>query len=197
MDVSGRVFRLGEETYISMCVTNVPANLGEAKQTLCSEMLHWDEYRREKGINDSVPLLTELFNPRHGDSVPRSTYADDSGTYVPRSVAIDGRSAGHSCQNYCAEMQHWDDLRQATGALNPLESMAAMFKPYERQLQFLAKTSRGCELSTYTACSVALLHGGSDSQPFCTEMQHWDDHCAVRGTPNAPTMASLFKPITP
>lgn len=203
--VTERTFRSGAEVYVALSRAVVAVDAGQPRQTRCSEMLHWDEFRSLNRVTDGAPAMMELFDPHNeeGSTGALNTVFEDGGSnYTVRSVAVVPTLSGSDRQTFCCEMHHWDYLvrqRQeqlaATGQpVPPSEpTMAQRFKPFAGvPLAFYDRTAR--EVTTANGRSVALLNpGDSPSQPFCTEMQHWDDYQQMQlGVAPAPTMRSLF-----
>ncbi|KAK7201814.1 hypothetical protein NESM_000248000 [Novymonas esmeraldas] len=191
VEVTGRCFFTGEDYYISLPVVNKAANRGEPRQLLCSEMLHWDDYRQERGINDGKPAMQQLFASTYEEPSVR-TFVVGSDTYVTHVAGITATQAGSSTQMFCAEMRHWDDHCAQRGIDTGAPTMASLFRPFESK-SILVFDLNERKLAEYDGYSVALTSYGSEQQRYCSEMEHWDDYVQAKtGQVLRPSMASLF-----
>lgn len=191
VEVTGRCFFTGDDYYISLPITNKAANRGEPQQLLCSEMIHWDDYRQERGINDGKPPMQQLFASSYAEPLVR-TFALGSDTYVTQVTGVSVTQAGSSSQMFSAEMLHWDDYCAARGINTGEPTMASLFRPFEGK-SILVFDLNERKLTEFEGNSVALISYGADRQTYCSEMEHRDDYVRAKtGQAPQPSMASLF-----
>lgn len=194
IDVTDRVFTQDENTFVSLCVVNQTVNLSKKRQTLCTEMLHWDDYCTQRGLDASKPSMSKLFGPR----ITRSQLADSfdiSGkVYVPRSIVLRPVLCGRKRQVFCAEMQHWDDVREREGddTMTKSPAMMQLFAP-RTERKFAEYNLTTATLVRYCAQTVAARKMAAPLQPFCCEMLHWDEYQKSKlGVEPNPSMEKMF-----
>ncbi|CAM45323.1 conserved hypothetical protein [Leishmania braziliensis MHOM/BR/75/M2904] len=191
VEVTGRCFFMGDDYYISLPIVNKAANRGEPLQLLCSEMIHWDDYRNDRSINDGKPRMQQLFASSYTEPLAR-TFVLGSDTYVTQVTGVSATQAGSSSQMFSAEMQHWDDYCETRGITTGSPSMASLFRPFESKI-ILAFDLNERKLTELEGKSVALISYGAKQQTYCSEMEHRDDYVREKtGKAPEPSMASLF-----
>jgi hypothetical protein len=194
VEVTGRFFQAGDDTYVSLPLVNKAANRGEPRQFLCTEMLHWDDFRQARNINDGKPPMQQLFAPEREDS-PQHIFTLGSDVYVSHMIGVSGTQAGSPSQVFCSEMQHWDDYCAQRRINTGSSTMAELFRPVERR-EFAVLDTNDQKLKFFAGNSVALTSYGGAKQTYCSEMEHWDDVVKAKtGQPPQPSMASLFRQL--
>lgn len=192
VDVTGRFFHTENETYISLPLVNKAVNRGAPRQPLCTEMLHWDDVKRDRNINDGKPTMQQLFGSGDED-VPLRTFAMGADTYVSQVAGVSAAQAGSPSQSFSAEMLHWDDYCAQRGIATGAPTMSSLFRPFEPK-EFVVLDVKEQKLKVHTGNSVALLAYGDSRQLYCSEMEHWDDFVRTKtGQTANPSMASLFR----
>ncbi|KAG5501388.1 hypothetical protein JKF63_03201 [Porcisia hertigi] len=190
-EVTGRCFFTGDDYYISLPLTNKAANRGEPNQLLCSEMIHWDDYRKDRGINDGKPPMQQVFASSYAEPLSR-TFTLGNDNCVTQVIGVSSTQAGASSQMFTAEMQHWDDYCAERGITTGAPSMASLFRPFESK-RILVFDLNERKLIEYEGNSVALISYGADRQTYCSEMEHSDDYVRAKtGQAPQPSMASFF-----
>ncbi|KAG5475270.1 hypothetical protein LSCM1_03381 [Leishmania martiniquensis] len=191
VEVTGRCFFTGDDYYVSLPLVNKAANRGEPRQLLCSEMIHWDDYRQERGINDGKPPMQQLFASSYAEPLVR-TFTLGNDTYVTQVTGVSATQAGSSSQMFCAEMLHWDDYCVARGINTGEPSMASLFRSFESKIILVFDLNER-KLTEFHGNSVALISYGADRQTYCSEMEHRDDYIKAKtGQAPQPSMESLF-----
>lgn len=194
LDVTGRVIE-GDKNEVFFPVVVRASARNTRNQFMSTEMLHWDEYRAQRSINDGSPVMSTVF--RNGDAAAASgdvTFVVKDRTYSTEKIVVASPSlAGAARQSLCAEMIHWDDLRLARGLMAPGEQpIAAQFKPVSQSRKYtLYNKDKGSFVSA-VAKNAALAKCGDTFPRYCTEMEHYDDYCKLRGIVQQNTMQKLF-----
>lgn len=192
VEVTGRWFQVGEDTYVSLPLVNKAANRGEPRQCLCSEMIHWDDLKSAQNINDGKPPMQQLFGTAP-DETPTHIFSIGNDTYVSRVVGVSATQAGSSSQMFSSEMQHWDDYCVQRSINTGASTMGELFRVFERR-DFTVYDTQERKLKHYAGNSVALIAYGGNKQTYCSEMEHWDDYVRAKtGQRLQPSMASLFR----
>lgn len=117
-DLQGeRTFRVKEKLYsMEKVIATSPAYIGSSLQTLCAEMIHWDDLRMARGLMPpGEQPLAQRFRPQAA-SRKYQLYDTAKGkleTVVTKNVAA--LVGGPACFRYCAEMEHFDDYCSARG----------------------------------------------------------------------------------
>lgn len=110
--------------------------MSSPQQRFCSEMLHWDEYRRglalQQGQREEVkPCMTQMFfAPGPVEvSVLRVSPAGKVvlSTSVHYVLAMRELEADHPRQCFCTEMLHYDELIETTPSLSQKTKMISLF----------------------------------------------------------------------
>lgn len=196
IDVSGLVFKTGDDLYISFPLVNRAVNRGQPKQQFCTEMLHWDEYRQAKGIADGVPPMQKTFSSSYSE-IETTTFTMDSEIVTSEAVWISPFTFDSPSQPYCSEMEHWDDLQEMRGTKGDCVTMQSLFKPFFSK-RFTVYDINEQRLAYYISNSIALLRFGSPDQRFCAEMDHYDNYIRMKtGQLNQPSISSLFQGLLP
>lgn len=133
-DVSGRVLREAQEPLVLIISCSCrAADASQPRQTLCSEMLHWDavqEERRQQGLPpfptpnaSTVPSMESLMSPRNSPIEVMSTFTDGGELLASKLVSVNssllfnrgakGSLSQTSVKPFCTEMVHWDDICDA------------------------------------------------------------------------------------
>lgn len=197
LDVTGRVVD-GATVQVLQSVVVRAAAAGTAQQAMCAEMLHWDDYRSRSGASDGAPSMSSLFAGGPGgagSAAPRSTTFDvkDVTFSTEYILAADAEAAGSSDQMLCAEMIHWDDLRQSRGMLPPTEQpFSVRFASAPTAVRMQMFDPAASTVTTMVSQNVAVLKGDEARPGYCAEMEHYDDFCQQRAIPQQSTMQSLF-----
>lgn len=194
VDVSGRVFHTESESYVSLPLVNKAANRGKPSQPLCTEMIHWDDFRKERNIDGDKPSMQQLFDADGGSGdVTQNTFSVGNDSYCSRVVGVTASQAGAATQAFCSEMLHWDDYCAQRSIQTGAPSMAEQFRPFESK-EFIVFDLKDQKMKFYTGNSVALIAYGATRQVYCSEMEHWDDVVKAKtGQAPIPSMASLFR----
>ncbi|KAH9593101.1 hypothetical protein LSM04_001210 [Trypanosoma melophagium] len=190
------VFRSGQGNvpHVVMCKAVSVGLRGTDTQYTCSEMLHWDEYREEFGIQDGTTKMMDAFSLNTELPFKGYTFKAQKCDITAYSVAVNPNFSDSSTQTFCGEMQHWDDYREINNIRDGTPSMKELFYP---------KVFCGCELYILDSkkrltvaksmCIAALRKNfGKDVQPLYTEMLHWDDYQVNNGILPDPKMEDLF-----
>ncbi|KPI86804.1 hypothetical protein ABL78_4128 [Leptomonas seymouri] len=192
LEVTGRWFQTKEDTYVSLPLVNRAVDRGEPRQLLCTEMIHWDDYRRDRNINDGKPPMQQLFASER-EEVPLHIFTIGSDTFVSQVIGVGPTQAGSSSQMFCSEMQHWDDYCAQRGINTGTSTMSALYRSFERK-EFAVLDMNEQKVKFYGGDSVALISCGGEKQTYCSEMEHWDDYVKAKtGQLPQPSMASLFR----
>lgn len=187
LDVSEYVMQDGDNVSVMLNWACPAGSASSEEQTFCSEMLHWDEYREEKAINDGAPTMASLFKTSGDAMLP---FVVDNTPYVPRSVAVRDGLQSADCQTFCAEMQHWDDYRVRRKLFSEGEpTMRSTFFPFAGKKVVLYDRVKG-ELTWALARTVAAQ--GRNHHMYCAEMEHLNDYNEAKGIMTAPSMRALF-----
>ncbi|KAG8340756.1 hypothetical protein ERJ75_000212600 [Trypanosoma vivax] len=108
-------------------VALTPALSGSEKQTYCSEMEHWDAYRRANNIQDGIKFMKELFYDMFtGHEMYVLNTNNKLLTLKSMCIVADRQSYGADSQMLCTEMLHWDDFQVAQG-VTPDPKMGEVF----------------------------------------------------------------------
>ncbi|KEG15121.1 hypothetical protein DQ04_00181140 [Trypanosoma grayi] len=178
-----------------MMSTAVPAKLkGFSMQFTCTEMLHWDEYREVYGVPDNTGKMMEIFATKVEALFSGHMFTSQNAIVTACSVALDPALSGSTVQNFCSEMQHWDDYREGNKIVDGVQSMREIFYPrcfagYDIYVLDTKKKLRAWKVMCLTATRDTY---DNDWQPLCTEMIHWDDCQESSGVEPNPRLGILF-----
>lgn len=204
IDVSNRVYVEGSKRYVLLSEAIKSPDAGLEKQTLCTEMLHWDALREEmqQNNNNNAPAFTRmasLFDPRN---LMLDSYIDNSTEYWPKSVAVQPYLFKAPKQTFCSEMLHYDDYMEElttnggssgsskAGAASPGASprirMTDMFLPapfIHVDILKITNREKKMEVMSFVTRSKVFEHIRVNNpwQTCCTEMIHFDDWLMDQG----------------
>ncbi len=134
-----------------------------------------------------------------GHKVEQKAAGAEPITYVLKSVGCTETSFGAPVQNFCPEMQRWDDYRAAAHIQDGLPSLVATFCPNGRWQQVFSGHS--VRMPSQTGPSDVRIKSimatqelmGATDQNFTPEMMRYDDYAEIGLAPKLPTtMAAAF-----
>nr|CCD13174.1 unnamed protein product [Trypanosoma congolense IL3000] len=163
---------------------------GSDVQTFSTEMLHWDDYREECGINDGTPSMKSTFQNSAEAPFDGILFSSTDGNVKALSLVVDPALSGSDVQNFCTEMQHWDDYRLDNNIRDGVQPMKDMFDVFSGHEMYILNAKDKLSKLRHMCVTSCRQSYGCDAQHRTSELVHWEEYQAMQSLDRTPKLDS-------